>query len=123
MHSYMLRCWNEKINNGDMVYILGDLSLRGCNDSLIALVAQLKGRKVLIKGNHDSVDDIRYRQLFHEVPDYKELTDCVDGQTYNVVLCHYPILMWNRQHKGAIHLYGHTHNTAEQFFSRTVSSE
>ena len=41
--------WNSKITNGDTVYILGDIAMRGTNEELIALVAQLKGRKVLIK--------------------------------------------------------------------------
>lgn len=31
-------------NDSDTVYILGDISMRGRNDNLIALVAQMKGR-------------------------------------------------------------------------------
>ena len=116
MHEYMLRRWNEKVTNGDTVYILGDVALRGKRDALIGLVAQLKGKKVLIKGNHDELTDYRYRQLFHEVYDYKELSDAFDGQTYKLVLCHYPILMWRGQHSGTILLYGHTHNSAEDTF-------
>ena len=42
MHDYILKHWNEKITNGDTVYILGDVALRGKNDALIALVAQLR---------------------------------------------------------------------------------
>lgn len=53
MHQYILEHWNAKVTNADTVYILGDIALRGRNDALIALVAQLKGRKVLIRGNHD----------------------------------------------------------------------
>lgn len=37
--------------------------MRGTNEELIALVAQLKGRKVLIKGNHDDVSDMRYKNV------------------------------------------------------------
>ena len=55
MHQYMKEKWNSKITNGDTVYILGDIAMRGTNEELIALVAQLKGRKVLIKGNHDEM--------------------------------------------------------------------
>lgn len=69
---------------------------------LIELVAKLKGRKVLIKGNHDDVSDYRYKQLFAEVCDYKEISDSFKGQSVKLVLSHYPILMWNGQHRGTI---------------------
>lgn len=116
MHQYMKEKWNSKITNGDTVYILGDIAMRGTNEELIALVAQLKGRKVLIKGNHDDVSDMRYKNVFEEIYDYKEITDYVDQDAYKLVLSHYPILMWNGQHRGTIHLYGHTHNTYENEF-------
>lgn len=116
MHQYILNRWNQKVNNGDTVYILGDVALRGKNDALIALVAQLKGKKILVKGNHDDLSDYRYKQLFHEICDYKELSDNFNGMSHKLVLCHYPILMWNGQHKGSILLYGHTHSTVEDSF-------
>lgn len=116
MHASILCRWNKKVTNGDTVYILGDIAMRGRNDALIALVAQLKGRKVLVCGNHDDVSDYRYKQLFAEVTSYKEITDSFEGRTYKLVLCHYPILMWNGQHRGTILLYGHTHSTTEDIF-------
>ena len=84
MHQYMKEKWNSKITNGDTVYILGDIAMRGTNEELIALVAQLKGRKVLIKGNHDDVSDMRYKNIFEEIYDYKEITDYVDQDAYKL---------------------------------------
>ena len=52
MNAYFLERWNRKINNGDTVHILGDIALRGRDNALIALVAQLRGKKVLVRGNH-----------------------------------------------------------------------
>ena len=123
MHQHFLREWNSEITNGDTVYILGDMSLRGRNDKLIALVAQLKGKKVLIKGNHDDLSDYRYKQLFHEIYDYKEISDCFGGKAYKLVLSHYPILFWNGQHKGTILLYGHTHSSIEEAYFRKCLRE
>ena len=116
MHKRILTRWNEKITNGDNVYILGDIAMRGKNDQLIALIAQLKGRKVLIQGNHDDLSDYRLKQVFSTVCDYKELSDSYGGKSYKLVLSHYPILMWNGQHKGSILLYGHTHVTREDVY-------
>ena len=116
MHEYMKEKWNSKITNGDTVYILGDIAMRGTNEELIALVAQLKGRKILVKGNHDDVSDLRYKNLFEEICAYKEVTDHIGQEAYKLVFSHYPILMLNGQHRGTIHLYGHTHNTPEDTF-------
>ena len=44
MHDTILKNWNDRVTNGDMVYILGDVSMRGKKEELIAFVAQLKGR-------------------------------------------------------------------------------
>lgn len=91
MHEAVVSRWNNKINNGDTVYILGDMSMRGRKEDLISLVATLKGKKILVKGNHDDVSDYRYKQLFYDVCDYREIHDSYGGKNYDLVLCHYPI--------------------------------
>lgn len=122
MHAHFLSRWNTKVTNSDTVYILGDIALRGRHTPLVGLVAQLKGKKVLVKGNHDDLSDYRYTKLFEEIVDYKELSDTINGQAYKLVLSHYPILMWKNQHHGTILLYGHTHNTAEDtFFQKCIA--
>lgn len=123
MHEAILNNWNSRVTNGDTVYILGDVSNRGKNEDLIALVARLKGKKVLIKGNHCDVSDYRYKQLFYSIHDYLEITDYADKKAYRLVLSHYPILMWNGQHNGAILLYGHTHKSIEDIYFQKCISE
>lgn len=121
MHDIIIKNWNEKVTNNDTVYILGDISMRGTSIELIKLVSTLKGHKVLVKGNHDQVKDYRYQQLFQEIVDYKEAQTTLPKEndptrrvSVNVVLSHYPILMWNKQHYGYVHLYGHVHNSIEE---------
>lgn len=70
MHTDILIRWNRKITNGDTVHIPGNISMCGRNEHLIALVAQMKRKKVLVKGNHD----------------YKELSDSFDRKSYKVVM-------------------------------------
>lgn len=113
MHDYIRTKWNNKITNGDTVYILGDMSLRGQKENLISFVSTLKGQKVLVKGNHDDVSDYRYQQLFMEICDYKEVHDSFEGKNFDLVLSHYPIFSWKNMGRGWIHLYGHTHNSVE----------
>jgi len=42
--------WNKTIGKNDMVYMLGDVAFD--NESL-KLIGSLRGRKILVKGNHD----------------------------------------------------------------------
>lgn len=118
MHFY----WNEKIKNDDVVYILGDISLK-VNEDIIKFVSTLKGHKILVKGNHDKLQDHRYKILFDDIVNYAEIKVGVKNpdnstNTLNLVLSHYPILMWKNQHRGHIHLYGHVHNSPEETIYR-----
>lgn len=116
MHSIIKEKWNAKVTNGDNVYILGDMAMRGTQENLIAFVSTLKGHKVIIRGNHDDIRDQRYKQLFDEICDYKEIRDTLNGEKVKLVLCHYPMLMWKDQHYGSILLYGHVHNSIEEYY-------
>ena len=116
MHQHFLTHWNTKVTNADTVYILGDVAPQGRRNDVVALVAQLKGRKILVRGNHDDMSDYRFARLFEEIVDYLEVKDSANGENYKLVLCHYPILCWKNQHRGTILLYGHTHNSAEEAF-------
>lgn len=108
--------WNRVVTNADNVYILGDIGRIGNNkdtERLVEIIATLKGRKTLVVGNHDVLRDIRLKQLFVEVCDYKEIVDNYNGMSNKIILSHYPILFWNGQHRGYIHLYGHVHMSEE----------
>lgn len=116
--------WNKTVTNGDTVYILGDIGREGGNkemEYLCEVISTLKGRKVLVQGNHEKLKDARLRQLFVEITSYKEITDNYNGLNHNLVLSHYPIYVWNNCYKGWLHLYGHTHeNTDELLYQESL---
>lgn len=108
--------WNAVVHNDDDVYILGDIGREGGNkdnEYLCEIISTLKGNKHLIQGNHEKLKDNRLRQLFVEITPYQEIVDNYNGLNHNLILCHYPILLWKNQHKGWIHLYAHVHMTDE----------
>lgn len=118
MHDTIEHNWNTVVTNADDVYILGDMVWK-LDDEIIGLVAKLKGHKHKVVGNHStsSLKDQRFRQLFEEIVPYKELKlHTKDNKHINIVLSHYPIMMWNGQYRGAIHLYGHVHNSIEETY-------
>ena len=91
-----------------MVYILGDISWYN-DEKTCEIFDRLNGRKVLIKGNHDRVHG-RIKNYFEEITDYKEIV--LPGNKH-IVLCHYPIVFFNKHHYGAFMFYGHVHNSHE----------
>lgn len=105
----LIKNWNNVVTPSDNVYILGDFSWLTPQETL-EILKQLKGAKFLVKGNHDKfAKDGACKKQFQGIYDYHMIND--NGRT--VVLSHYPIMMWNGQHRGSIHLYGHTHNSVE----------
>lgn len=113
--------WNGKIQPDDDVYILGDISWYS-PDKTIEIVKQLKGKKHLIVGNHDSklVKNKSFRDLFVEVCEYKEIVD----NKMNIVLSHYPIPCFkNHYHNGWYMLYGHVHNAWEWNMMEHIKKE
>ena len=117
MHDAIRKNWNGRVTDSDTVYVLGDFSYKGSRGEVEGYLHGLNGKKVLIRGNHDIGAD-----SFHETADYMELTDAADGKRIHLVLCHYPVLFWNRQHRGSVLLYGHVHNSAEEdYFQKCLS--
>jgi calcineurin-like phosphoesterase family protein len=107
MDEKLIENWNRKVKSKDDIYILGDF-IFGNGDKANQLIKKLNGRKYLIKGNHDRF--LKYKEfdtsLLEWVKDY-----CVIKQNkLPIILFHYPIARFDRQHYGAIHLYGHIHS-------------
>jgi len=104
--------WNERIGINDTVYILGDFAWKGSKasiDNINDIVKSLNGKKHLIIGNHDEgwINSIDLKErLWEEITYYKRIED----QGKCVILSHYPIEDWDRQHYGSIHIHGHLHN-------------
>ena len=115
MHKTITTNWNEVTDKDDTVFILGDFcweTEQGWEKYLKAL----SGKKVLIQGNHDIKSPSKnIRKYFLDIKDYKEITD--NGR--HIILKHTPDPM----HKAAYNpncymLYGHVHNTREEWFMR-----
>lgn len=96
--------YNKLVQPEDDFYYLGDFSFNDKHTE--GYLQQLQGNKYFIRGNHDRKQTIK---LYEKYGIY--LGDMYSGlidDTY-FVLCHYAMRVWNKSHKGAIHLYGHSH--------------
>lgn len=109
MDAVLTRNWNSTVSKNDDVYIIGDLTMKAAAEAHHYLSA-LNGRKYFIRGNHDKFLNgfEPYSDDFVWIKDYYVLK--YEGRKF--VLFHYPIAEWEGFFRGAIHLYGHVHNSS-----------
>jgi calcineurin-like phosphoesterase family protein len=116
MDAELIRRWNETVGPKDHVYHLGDFAF--CHGTRAAEIAsQLHGVKHLVFGNHDRYTKLHkpFLDCWYEARDLMEIkvgdADAPDGKSRKIVLCHYAMRVWNRSHRGAWQLYGHSHGS------------
>ncbi len=106
MNREIIARWNAKVKDEDHVYILGDFAYRTAQDPSYYL-KQLKGRKHLVRGNHDKIT-VESKSAHKYLESIEGIQHIKDGDR-NVVLSHFPIAEWNAMKRGAYHIYGHIH--------------
>lgn len=87
MNEALIQKWNERVDDADTVYVVGDMFL-GRPEDATPLIKRLKGRKVLIRGNHDRSHRTMLECGFDETWQRKELL-LQDGR--RAVLNHKPL--------------------------------
>lgn len=108
MNARMVDLWNYNVADDDEVYILGDVVWSGYKE-WERILRQLKGRIVIIKGNHDKVSTIENICCGNTNVIYAgEQTTVIDNGR-NVVLNHCPMPCYPNSYHGWYHLYGHVH--------------
>ena len=112
MHKTLIHNWNFCVTDKDDIYILGDFMYKGSGLEANNILRRLKGRKYLIRGNHEKYIESQDfdASLFEWVKDYYVLRH----EKADIVMFHYPILEWEGYFRGAIHLYGHVHNSLHE---------
>ncbi|WP_127849816.1 metallophosphoesterase [Lacticaseibacillus hulanensis] len=119
MNQAMIDAWNERVDDNDVVYHLGDIAMNPenvpTNAAVLAILAQLSGRIVFIKGNHD------YRSLFKYLHandpqwhgqdkfSFHDVGVIIKENHQQIFMTHYPLMM------GIVHqtlnLHGHIHHS------------
>lgn len=104
---------NERVEKEDILFILGDFAFSRDDAYLQHVFHALRGRKVLIVGNHD-VDnrgDVKkgIAALKWDVPPTAAMETKDGPKGSRVWLSHYAHRSWPAQHYGAYHFYGHSH--------------
>ena len=101
MDNVLQKRWNSRVNQQDTIYVLGDF---GANGQEKEILAQLNGRKFLVKGNHDIQTNQYYRDCgFIEVYDYPLIFKDF------WILSHEPLYV--NTNMPYANIFGHVHNS------------
>ena len=119
MDQVLIDNWNSVVSENDTTYYLGDFTL-GNLDMFYNYIKDLNGNINIVPGGHDR----RWLKNFHSAywkgkekikildPLYTLKVHNKETNTHDtIVLCHYPMLSWDKSHYGSIHLHGHSHGT------------
>lgn len=113
---------NSKVQPEDHTWHLGDMFWRtyGVGPAM-AYLAALNGTHSIVLGNHDELieENEILRFMFKEVVGSKDRPGMVvlpvpNMKKQRLVLSHYAIRIWRDSHKGAWHLYGHSHGEVKE---------
>ena len=111
--------WNATVDPGDTVYHLGDFSGPPMNERIEAIAEQLRGRIVLIAGNHDRVSP-RMAGTFRRVTGPQRVRVDVKGHgRAGVVLSHVPLHAAGTGEAGGAELIGNLHGHIHERTSPT----
>jgi calcineurin-like phosphoesterase family protein len=114
MNEHLVELWNSVVPTDGVVFHLGDVSLTANPKQLEELLGKLNGKIFLIVGNHESdvLTKAYIRDKFEEIYDIAEIFIKDEEITYgeqHIVMCHYPMIVWNGSHRGSWQLFGHVH--------------
>lgn len=103
----IIKRWNKKVNDNDIVYVLGDIVEDNTKES-INIFKNLKGIKHFIVGNHDHnlLPQITNSGIFASI----KFIDLIIDNNRKVCICHYPLMDWIEFNRNGILVYGHIHN-------------
>jgi calcineurin-like phosphoesterase family protein len=123
MHDeWLIDLWNSTIEKKDTVYIVGDFTF-GNKIMVTKLLGKLRGQKHLILGNHDASSS-KLTNYFESMTQIKDLNFKASvypflKTDFDLALCHYPLVSWNRKNDGACMVHGHCHGRVDEYNVKT----
>lgn len=94
---WIVKQWNKVVSKTDIVYVHGDI----CFDKeKLPLLDRMKGRKILLLGNHDQFDLSDYQKYFEKIHGFMKYK--------GFWLSHSPI--HPAELRGKVNVHGHVHH-------------
>lgn len=119
MNETLIENYNSVVKCNDVVYMIGDFSFQ--NEELaIQTLKRLNGNITLVEGNHD-----RKRKKMLRAFSRVERVCYAKIGGYDIVMCHFPMLIWHKHQYGSLHFHGHSHGNLHlynpEYYKRKVT--
>lgn len=111
MNSTIIKNWNSTVKGDDLVIHLGDVGF-GSYEKIASIINSLKGKKMLIMGNHDNFSENRYREMgFQTVSRFPIIWNNF------CIMSHAPLQL--TETTPFFNIYGHIHNDEKYHNTKT----
>ena len=120
MDRCLIANWNARVSPDDDVYIIGDFCYKS-EHTPDWYLAQLKGRKHLVMGNHDGIT-LKCPEAVKQLVNIDKMMHIKDGIN-NIHACHFPMAEWNKKMHDSWHIYGHIHGDTGEVFRFMAAQE
>ncbi len=102
---------NERVAESDLLFILGDFAVSHDADYVAHCFHALRGRKILILGNHDLDNRGHVKPALVALPWAAPLVHAMETKDggQRLYMSHYAHRVWPAAHYGSYHFYGHSH--------------
>ena len=110
---------NNKVSKNDIIFFLGDLSYckKKSFNNVVDIIKRINCNIFFIKGNHDHDILMSKISLLPNVVGIEDIysikindQDAVHKKQM-IVMCHYPLEVWEKSHYGSWMIHGHCHGT------------
>lgn len=102
----IIRNWNSSVQDNDIVIMLGDISWN--ND--YSILSQLRGRKILVRGNHDKKSCEVYMSKYF---DFACDTFSMEYKGIPLIFSHKPLKEFSERYNIHGHLHDNIHRKEE----------
>lgn len=123
MDEELIRAHNRIVTPNDTVFHLGDFTFKPISFAF-NVIRRLNGKHFFIRGNHDAWNNqtIPVPELLQSARESLGHDKLIDVKDYfefkqegeHLVLFHFPMFTWHKNHRGSIHLHGHCHGSIDE---------
>ena len=115
MNKVLIENWNNTVTDFDTIFHLGDVALTN-ESEMKEIISKLKGKKILMRGNHDKKSKEFFRSVGFEII----LNNHLKLDKEKLILSHKP-LADTEIPEGYINIHGHIHNNPLHKINPTIN--